>query len=171
MENKIDATLSTAVRDQILDLLAQIFVLLPFLQDLSPDDRQSLIKMGDKSRAFVEGSLTLAEADDSFLPRSFDVKEMRQDKDFHDNLSPIAVQILRLYEGIEDTMMLVGSDLVMNGLEVYNNAKTNGKGDHLDMLVPILGRRFARKSKEEKENEAKNAISEDKNDSSDGDSE
>lgn len=146
MENKINAALSKSDRDKILDLIQQIRVLLPFLIDLSPDDRQTLVKMGDKSRAFVEGSLTLAEADDSFLPRSFDVAEMRRDKDLHDNLSPVFVQVLRLFEAVGDTMMLAGSDLIMNGFEVYGNAQKNGKDEDLDNLVPLLGRRFSRKS-------------------------
>lgn len=151
MENKINAALSKADREQILDLIQQIRILLPFLIDLSPEDRHSLVKMGDKSRSFVEGSLTLAESDDSFLPRSFDVAEMRQDKDLHDNLSPIFVQLSMLFEAIGDTLLLTGSDLIMNSFDVYGNAQKNGKGADLDNLVPLLGRRFSRKSKSDGE--------------------
>ena len=147
MENKIDATLSAADRDQILDLIRQIRQLLPFTVDLSPEDRQTLVKMGDKSRAFVEGCLTLAESDESFLPRSFDVKEMRQDKELYDIMSPIATQLSRLFEAVGDTMMLAGSDLIMSSFDVYGNAQKNGKGADIDNLVPLLGRRFSRKSK------------------------
>ena len=64
MQNRIDASISTTVRDEILDLIAQIRTKLPFLIDLSPEERQTLPKMGDKSRAFVSGALQLAEQDD-----------------------------------------------------------------------------------------------------------
>jgi len=77
MENRIDATLSDENRDKILNLLGQIRALLPFQVNLTPEERQALVKMGDKSRPFVEQTLILAEQDESFLPRSFDVPAMR----------------------------------------------------------------------------------------------
>jgi hypothetical protein len=147
MQNKIDATITPAVRDQILDLISQIFALLPFLVDLTPEERQSLVKMGDSGRPFVEGTLNLVEQDDSFMPRSFDKAEMRQDSDFYVAMLPVEVQMTRLFEAVSDTMMLSGSDLIMAALDVYNNAKENGQGSHLDSLVPLIGQRFKRKRK------------------------
>ncbi len=44
MENKIDAVLSAADRDKILQFINDIYALLPFLIDLSPEERQSLLK-------------------------------------------------------------------------------------------------------------------------------
>lgn len=87
MENRIEAALSAEDRDKILDLIAQIRELMPFLVDLTVEEKQSLAKMGDKRRAFVSDALTLAEQDESFLPRSFDVAEMRQDVELVENLT------------------------------------------------------------------------------------
>lgn len=151
MQNKIDAAISATDRDKILDLISQIVALMPFLVDLTPEERHSLFKMGDWGRPIVEGTLILAEQDDSFLPRSFDVAEMRKDKDLYDAMSPIFVRLSKLFEGVEDTMMLTGSDLIMAGLDIYGNAKENGIGSHLDNLVPLVARRFKRKSKKEGE--------------------
>ncbi len=69
MENHINATLSVADRDAVINAVAQIRTLLPFLIDLSPDERQALPKMGDKSRAFVQQALQLAEHNDAYLTR------------------------------------------------------------------------------------------------------
>ena len=149
MQNRIDATLSTAVRDEILDLIAQIRSKLPFLIDLSPEERMSLVKMGESGRPFVEHSLNLVEQDDSFMPRSFDKTEMRTDNDLYESLLPVSMQMTQLHEAVSDTMLLVGSDLIMAGLDVYKNAKANGQGENLDNLVPLLGQRFKRKSKTE----------------------
>lgn len=146
MENRIDAVLSDANRDQILNLLGQIRALLPFQVNLTPEERQTLVKMGDKSRPFVEQTLLLAEQDESFLPRSFDVPAMRQDKQLYDSMSPILIQTAMLFEAIQDTMLLVGSDLMVNALDIYNSAKRSNHGLALDSLVPLLGRRFSRKS-------------------------
>jgi len=148
MQNRIDETLDIAKRDQVLDLIAQIRALLPFLIDLTPEERQSLPKMGDKSRAFVAQALQLAEHDDSYLPRSFDVPEMRKDKDLADALEPIVVALKQLTEFVDDTYVQVGSEAYTAALVVYQSAKRNGQGAALDNLLDALGQRFARKSKE-----------------------
>lgn len=149
MQNRIDASLSATVRDEILDLIAQIRTKLPFLIDLSPEERQTLPKMGDKSRAFVSGSLQLATQDDSFLPRAFDVGEMRKDVELAENMQPITVALKQLSEYVDDTYIQVGSEAYTAALVVYQSAKRNGQGAALDGLLDALGQRFARKSKEE----------------------
>ena len=148
MQNRIDASISATVRDEILDLITQIRTKLPFLIDLSPEERQTLPKMGDKSRAFVNGALQLAEQDDQYLPRSFDVAEMRKDVELADALDPIAVALRQLSEFVDDTYIEVGSEAYTAALVVYQSAKRNGQGAALDGLLDALGQRFARKSKE-----------------------
>ena len=148
MENRIDATLSNADKQAVLDALALIRAKMPFLVDLSADERQSLLKMGDKSRAFVGQALVVAEQDDSFLPRSFDVAEMRQDVELIEALSPIMTAVTQLNELLGDTFALAGSDAYAAALVVYSQAKRNGKGAALDTLADSLGQRFARKSKD-----------------------
>lgn len=148
MDNRIEATLTAANRDAVLDLIAQIRQLLPFLVDLTPEERQSLPKMGDKSRAFVQDALKLAEQDDSYLPRSFNVAEMRKDVDLTDALFPVMVALAQLSEFVADTYTLVGSESYTAGLVVYQSAKRNRKGSALDGSLDALGQRFARKTKE-----------------------
>jgi len=148
MQNRIDAELPIGKRDQIIDLINQIRALLPFLIDLSPEDRQALPKMGDKSRAFVTGSLRLATQDDSYLPRSFDVAEMRKDVELAEALLPIVVALKQLTEYVDDTYIQVGSEAYTAALVVYQSAIRYGLGAALDGLLAALGERFARKSKE-----------------------
>ena len=144
MQNKIDAVLSDEIRDRVINHLREASELLPFLIDLTTDERQTTFKMGERGRPFVEGSLALVEQDDSYMPRSFDKVKMRQDNDLYENMLPIFMILAPFFEAVGDTMMLVGSDLIMSGLDVYRNAKDNGKGENLDDLVPLLGRRFKR---------------------------
>lgn len=148
MPNRIDAALNAADRDHILDFITQIRALLPFLIDLSPEDRQSLPKMGDKSRAFVNGALQLAEHDDQFLPRSFDVAEMRRDVELAESLQPISLALRQLAEFVDDTYTQVGSEAYTAALVVYQSAKRSGQGEALDGLLDTLGQRFARKAKD-----------------------
>lgn len=148
MENRITAELSAADQDKVLDFITQIRAALPFLIDLSPEDRQALPKMGVKSRAFVSQALQLAEHDDSYLPRSFDVAEMKRDVALAESLYPIMVALKQLSEFVDDTYVQVGSEAYTAALVVYQSAKRNGQGTALDGLLDALGQRFARKSKE-----------------------
>ena len=103
--------------------------------------------MGDKSRAFVGSALQLATQDDSYLPRSFDVAEMRKDVELAEALYPISVALKQLTEFVDDTYIQVGSEAYTSALVVYQSAKRNGQGAALDGLLDALGQRFARKSK------------------------
>lgn len=151
MQNKIDATLTAEKRDQILDLINQIVALLPFLISLTAEQKRELPRMGDKSRAFVQASLALAEQDDSFLPRSFDVAEMRKDEDLHNALNQIYVALAILFDKLQDTMQLAGSDLYVAALEIYDAAKRKGTSSSggLEPLLDALGQRFARRAKKD----------------------
>lgn len=148
MENRIAVTLSDADRDAVLQLIQDIRAKLPFLIDLTIEERQSLAKMGDKRRSFVSNALALAEQDDSYLPRSFDIPEMRKDVELTQNLYPISVALTQLAELIDDTYTLAGSEAYAGGLVVYQSATRNGRGSGLNELVDALGKSFARKSKD-----------------------
>lgn len=148
MQNRIEATISVTDRDKILNFISQIRDLVPFLIDLTSEERQALPKMGDKSRAFVSQALQLATQDESYLPRSFDVAEMRRDVELAESLYPIMVALKQLSEFVDDTYVQVGSEAYTAGLVVYQSAKRNGQGAALDGLLDALGQRFARKSKE-----------------------
>jgi hypothetical protein len=147
MENRIDATLSNTDKQTVLDAIQTIRTKLSFLASLSAEARQSLPKMGDKSRAFVTQALAVAEQNDAFLPRSFDVAEMRKDVDLIEAIYPILVAVTQLKELLEDTYKLAGSDAYSAALVIYNSAKANGQGEALEALLDTLGQRFARKSK------------------------
>jgi hypothetical protein len=82
-----------------------------------------------------------------FLPRSFDLDEMRQDVELFEALYPILLSLTQLQELVDDTVMEVGSEAYAAGLVVYNYAKASGKGAGLDNVVDDMGRRFARKSR------------------------
>ncbi len=100
--------------------------------------------MGETGRPFVEAALNIVEQDDSFMPRSFEKTEMRKDNELYEAMLPVYVALASLFDAVDDTQMLTGSDLIIAGLDVYRNAKANGKGENLDPLVPLLGRRFKR---------------------------
>jgi len=146
-DNGISANLSASDRQAVMEAIATIRQRLPFLVDLTAEDRKTLPKLGDKSRAFVIKALEVGTQNPDFLPRSFDLDEMRRDIELFEALYPILLSLTQLQELVDDTAVAVGSEAYAAGLMVYNYAKASGKGTGLDSMVNDLGRRFARKTK------------------------
>ncbi len=146
-DNRISATLSQADQQAVLAAVNTIREKLPFLIDLTPEERRGLPKMGDSSRGFVMQALTVAAQNEDILPRSFDVDEMRRDVALLDSLQPIVAALSQLSELVEDTQTAVGSEAYTAALLVYQYARSAGKGSALDGALDALGQRFARKSR------------------------
>jgi len=140
--NQINANLSPQDSTSAITKIEEAKALLPFLTDLDNSERQSLPKMGDKSRAFVERCLEIARQDDSFLPRNLDLEAFGKDLALHTALEPLRARVANLLELIDDTQTLAGSEAYLAALEVYHAAKRTGKGAGLDDLLDRVGKRF-----------------------------
>jgi hypothetical protein len=143
----ISAALTQTDREAVMGAVATIKAKLPFLVDLTVEERKALPKMGDKSRAFVSKALEVATQNPDFLPRSFDLEEMRKDVQLFEALYPIVMALTQLQELLDDTYVTVGSEAYAAALQVYTYAKASGQGAGLDTVVVELGQRFARKTK------------------------
>ncbi|GAX42813.1 hypothetical protein NIES4075_38170 [Tolypothrix sp. NIES-4075] len=146
-DNKISANLSATDRLAVMDAIATIREKLPFLVDLTTEDRRTMLKMGDKSRAFVSKALEVATQNPEFLPRSFDVEEMRRDLALYEALYPVLLSLTQLQELVDDTYIAIGSEAYAAALAVYNYAKASGDITGLDAVIDEMGRRFTRRSK------------------------
>jgi hypothetical protein len=127
----VSATLSQADMDAIAAAIETIQKRLPFLVDLVATERSELPKMGNKSRSFVARALEVADLNSDFLPRSFDVAEMRRDVELFEKLNRILMSLTQLQDMVDDTCMLAGSEAYTAALTVYDYAKksavnTNG---------------------------------------------
>ena len=149
----ISATLTQVDRDAVMNAVATIKEKLPFLIDLNADERKTLPKMGDKSRAFVSKALEVATQNPDFLPRSFTLEKMRKDVQLFEAMYPIVVALTQLQELVDDTCLAAGSEAYAAALKVYNYAKASGQGGGLDAVVGEMGQRFARKPRKAKAQE------------------
>lgn len=150
MTNRISAALTQTDREAVMSAITTIKTRLPFLIDLTADERKALPKMGDKSRAFVSKALEVATQNPDFLPRSFDLDEMRKDVQLFEAMYPIVVALAQLQELVDDTTTAAGSEAMAAALQVYSYAKASGQGAGLEGLVEELGQRFARKTRKPK---------------------
>ena len=107
LENRVSATLTPEDRQAVMDAIATIREKLSFLIDLSPEERRTSPKMGDKSRAFVKKAAEVAQQNEGILPRAFDLDEMRKDVQPTEDLYPILLALGQLHELVDDTYMAV----------------------------------------------------------------
>jgi hypothetical protein len=139
----ITASLSPEDMQQIKAALQTIQKKLPFLITLSTEERRRLFKMGDKSLAFVNNSLTAAQSNPDILPASFDIQEFVRDYQLAATLTELLIALRQLSEQVDDTLLAVGSEAMSSSLTVYGYVKTAAKKTPgLKRLAEQLGDRF-----------------------------
>ena len=115
-DNRVDATLTSQDAQEITDAIKTIRTRLPFLMDLSPDERRSMPALGDRSRAFVSRALEVAKQNPGFLPHAFDVDAMDRDMQLFSALQPILTALTQLSELVDDTVHAIGSEAYVDAL-------------------------------------------------------
>ncbi len=140
----ISADLSEDIRRQVLDLIQNINDRLNFLINLTPDERQSLPKMGDKTQAFVAKAIELAKMNPTLVPPYVDISEMEKDYNLAMKLKDIVTQVQSLSEKLSDTYLAVGSEAYLTALAFYNSAKAAAKMNvpGTNVIVNELSERF-----------------------------
>ena len=139
----ISAKLTAADLQDIKTALATIETKLPFLIHLTTEERRKLFKMGNKSLAFVNNSLTAAQSNPDILPASFDLSEFSSDYQLAATLSEVHLRLQQLTEKVDDTLMAVSSEAMTSSLTVYDYVKTAAKKTPgLKAIADQLSERF-----------------------------
>ncbi|MCU0549242.1 MAG: hypothetical protein MUC48_07835 [Leptolyngbya sp. Prado105] len=145
--NLVSASLTADDQKEVMNAIALIKSKLPFLLSTTAEERKALTKMGDKSQAFVSLALDLANQSQDYLPRSFEVEEMRKDVELYQQLRPILLALTQLQELVDNTSMVAGSEAMVAALTVYNAAKEHGQDAGLEAILAEMSQRFARMRK------------------------
>lgn len=124
-QNLISATLpaedATAVQQSLTDAKLR----LGFLLSLQTEDIVNLFKVGNAYLPFIEKTYQAMQAHPEIIPPVFDKDEFTRDYQLLNALRPIFNQINELAEGIQKTFQAVGSDAMVEALEVYGAVKQN----------------------------------------------
>ncbi|RKS02637.1 hypothetical protein [Flavobacterium sp. 102] len=142
-QNLISAEVADNVVSTAIANINDTIVSLPFLINLSAEDRKKFRKMGPKSVDYVNDNLTGANQFSNSLPGDFPIDEFAKDVTLINKLYPILVASQALTEGLSDTILALGSDAMKEGDEVYSFLKIAAKTDaNAKELVQQIGRRF-----------------------------
>jgi hypothetical protein len=147
MNNRVSASLGAQERQEILQAIALIKDKLPFLLSLTTEERKAMPKMGDRNMPFVKKALEAATQNPDFLPRAFEVEELRKDIELFEALYPLVIAFSQLQDALHDTYITVGSEAYSASLKIYNYAKVNVDMAGVQRWVDEMGERFARANK------------------------
>ena len=103
---QIHSTLSAADQEAILAAVGTIRQkLLPFLVDLSPEERKATQKLGGKTHGFAKKAFEIAAQNPGILPASVSVDELRNTERLYESLDAIKLAIDQLQKQVDDTAM------------------------------------------------------------------
>jgi hypothetical protein len=143
-DNRVCAELSDATKAQILVKIQELRALLPFLLNLTLEERREPPKMGDKTVAFDQKCQSYMTARPELVPTFVNLPELAKDRTLRLQLADVFNELNSLCEAVDDTMMVVGSEILMSDLSFYQNvrqaAQRNVTG--VDVIYEDLRQRF-----------------------------
>jgi uncharacterized phage infection (PIP) family protein YhgE len=144
----INTTLSTADLQAVKDSFAAILEKLPFLVNLTANERKGLLKAGPDSLSFLQNASSAAQNNATIFPASFNTPDFQKDVDLFATLTELYVLASSVASRIDDTRLAVGSEAMQQATQVYNYVKTAAKNTPgLKPIAEQLGERFQKSPK------------------------
>lgn len=148
MENRVHIEIADADMTAIQDAIAVLHTKLsPILKTLDNQERRELPKMGDSTEPFVEKTIDYAKTNPQFLPPYVQVGDMEVDFGSVQSLNSVVRPLRQLMGGLEDTIMLAGSEAYVAALSYYNSVKMGQKMNMpgAEAIYTDLRKRFEKK--------------------------
>jgi hypothetical protein len=145
----IDATVSANDLNTVKGAFATILEKLPFLVNLTVDERKSTFKAGPNSLSFVPRAASAAQDNPKIFPASFDIPAFQKDVDLFVVMTELGTLVDSLASQIDDTRLAVGGEAMREASLAYKYIQTAVKNTPgLKPLAEDLGERFKRASKQ-----------------------
>ena len=155
MYKNISAQMSEEDKNTIIQKLQEVEALLPFIVNLSPNERKAIPNMGRKSLKFVESAIGYAQKHPTFVPPFLDVAEQHRDFNLTKQLYDIIEVLNPLCEKINDTCFAVGAEAFASARVFYSTLKAAEKAGTpgVDTIVKDLGQTFKKSAPANREKE------------------
>jgi len=143
-DNRISAEVTAANVTAIVTKLTEIKALLPFLLNLTKDERIRLPKLGSNSLAFDEQCKTYMASAPNLVPPFVDPAEVNKDRALRLVLADILREVNKLAEALDDSLLLVGSEIWLADLTFYQTVRQAARRNVLgaDAIYDELKERF-----------------------------
>lgn len=144
--NRITLVITPEQRQAAATAMAQVKSALPALAKLQPGELRELHGFGAKNEVFGRGILRALQAHPHIVPATLDVAGAQADLDALDALRPLLEAVRLLHAELEDTVALLGHDLMDFAYDGYQQLKLAGSGDKgLDEMRRDIGAQFNRR--------------------------
>lgn len=137
----ISALLTAADITDINTAFNTIYSKLTFLIQLTPEENQTLYKMGPDAKSYVDKTKNLTATYPAFIPAFLPVAEFDKDYRLYSDLAPFFQRASGLALGIEETMRGLGHEEMMFMKAYYKNGQ-EGEEQGIpgaDVVVAELG--------------------------------
>ena len=119
--------------------------------NLTPTERMNMLKMGDKTLAFVRRALTFAAQNPALVPSYLNLEEAWRDYKLTEAISILLKELATLQRGLEDTAMVAGSEAYDAALIFYASVRGASRSNipGAQAIHDELKRQFPRRSRKD----------------------
>ena len=143
--NRITLVITPEQRQAASAGVAQVKAALPPLAKLQPGELRELHGFGAKNEVFARGIVRALQAHPQIVPANLDVAGAQADLDALDALRPLLEAVRLLHAELEDTVALLGHDVMDFAYDGYQLLKVSGGSDKaLDDMRRDIGAQFSR---------------------------
>lgn len=125
-KNEIAVVIPEAELQNINNLISQLkAALAPYIHSLTASEISSLLKMGDKTVAFVTKVKEYTTTNPEFVPNFMSVSDFIVDVNAVNTIAPIQKNVKQIATDLNDTLILSGNEALIAALIYYNSVKFN----------------------------------------------
>ena len=149
MKNQISVVLAEEAFSSILQKIDGIDSDMPFLFNLSQEDRRGGFRLGQKNIGFLEKGKDYIAQHPEFMPGYVSAEEVDKDTTLTTQLTSISRKLRILADKIDDTASVAGME-ALAGILAYYNAIKQAARDNVEGAQTIyddLSKRFPGKTK------------------------
>ncbi len=151
MKNNISTVLTDEVLSSILQKIDSIDTEMPFLFNLSQENRRGGFRLGEKNIGFLEKGRDYITQRPDLMPVYVSVDEVNKDTTLTTQLTSISRKLRVLADKIDDTASVAGMEALAGILAYYNAVKLAAKGnvEGAQTIYNDLSQRFPGKARVE----------------------
>lgn len=142
-ENRISAVLTAQDITDIINAGNIIKTKMPFLLNLTPDERKKKRKTGNKREGYVIAVYNAVLQFPQAIPATFSVAEWTKDEELNDAAKGVFSFIRAISESVDDTLLQIGSERIKQADACYGYLKEAAKGNEaLSAIVNDIAKNF-----------------------------
>ena len=100
-----------------------------FIQEITPDEKNSVPAMGDKSFAFVQKAFEYSNHNAFMVPSFVILSDFQKQQESIEIFRRLSEHLAVLLKGMEDTSYMISSDAYKNALAIYKQTKEAAKNN------------------------------------------